>query len=70
MQEITSEELDKLIDEAKKAGKDVTDLEAEKSRAARAAATPPPKGERKEKQVSGGTRVIESTGPANEEDFK
>ena len=44
-------------------------LEAEKNRVA-SAASPPLKGERKENPVGGGTRVIESTGPAKEEDFK
>ena len=68
MQEVTAKELEQLIEEAKKAGKDVSELEAEKNRVASAAA--PPKAERKEKQIAGGTRVIESTGPAREEDFK
>jgi hypothetical protein len=70
MQEVTEEELEQLIEEAKKAGKDVSELEAQKGKKTRAAAASPPQGERKEKKVSGGKRVIESTGPAKEEDFK
>lgn len=70
MQEVTMEQLNDLIDEAKRAGKDVNDLEAEKNRVS-SAAQASVKGERKEIQVDGGkTRVIHSTGPANEEDFK
>lgn len=69
MQEITDNELKGLIEEARSAGKDVTALEAERSRV-RSAAPPSPKGERKEESVAGGIRVIDSTGPVNEEDFK
>ena len=68
MQPVTQEELEQLIKEAKKAGKDVSDLEK--------AGIPrekklPPMGERKEiKKTEKGVIVIESTGPAKEEDFK
>lgn len=68
MQPVTAEDLELLIKEAKEAGKDISTLE-------RAAATErqpvsPPAGERKEKQTDEGIEVIESTGPAREEDFK
>ena len=71
MQEVTKEELEQLIEEARKAGKDVSELEAElKALKERAAMAAPPRGERKEKETREGKRVIESTGPAREEDFK
>ena len=70
MQEVTMEELNNLIEEARRAGKDVAELETEKNRVS-SAAPGPAKGERREVQIdSGKKRVIDSTGPANEEDFK
>ena len=64
MQPITREELKKLIEEAKAAGKDTSKLEELLSQPA--ALLEPKFGE--EKQV--GERVIISTGPAREEDFE
>ena len=52
MQEVTEKELEKLIEEAKKAGKDVSELETERNRVA--SAVPPPTAEREEKKISGG----------------
>ncbi len=70
MQEVTVKELNSLIEEARRAGKDVTDLEAEKNRVANTV-RPAAVGERKEVQTGdGGKRVIDSTGPAKEEDFQ
>lgn len=70
MQEVKMDDLNRLIEEARRAGKDVTELEAEKNRV-RSVAPGPAKGERKEVQIdSSKKRVIDSTGPANEEDFK
>jgi len=68
MQEVTKEELKQLIEEAKKAGKDTSELEAEMERVARAEA--PPMGQKKEKKEGERKIVIESTGPVKEEDFK
>jgi hypothetical protein len=74
MEPVTREELENLIQEAKDAGKDTSSLEALLEPAAEAAAgavAEPVLAEpemRKEKQV--GERVIVSTGPAREEDFK
>lgn len=70
MQPITTEDLDLLIEEAKAQGKDASGLEEMRSRAAESAEAAPPAGERKETQTDKGTVVIESTGPAREEDFQ
>ena len=64
MQPVTKEELEKLIEEAKAAGKDTTKLEELLSQPA--ALLEPKFGEAKKV----GERWIMSTGPANEEDFK
>ena len=71
MEPVTKEELEKLIEEAKAAGKDTSKLEKTLNslRAAREV-TKPPMGQRKEKKTDEGTIVIESTGPIKEEDFK
>jgi hypothetical protein len=64
MQPITREELEKLIEEAKAAGKDTSELE---ELLGRPASTVEPKfGEVKKV----GERWIMSTGPAREEDFQ
>lgn len=68
MQPVSAEDLEVLIKEAKKAGKDVAKLMEAREAIRKAAA--PPAGERKEKQTKEGTVVIESTGPAREEDFQ
>jgi len=69
MQPVDPEELKQLIKEAKEAGKDVSELEKtlEKTIKEKGLA---PSGERKEKKATEGKRVIESTGPAREEDFE
>jgi hypothetical protein len=69
MQPVSKEELKKLIKEGKAARKNVSELEAA-LREKRAIETKIPLGERKEKETAKGKRVIESTGPAREEDFK
>jgi hypothetical protein len=65
MQPITREELEKLIEEAKAAGKDTSKLE--QLLAEQPVLLEPQVGEVKE---VGDERVIISTGPAREEDFK
>lgn len=77
-------QLKELISEAKKAGKDVSKLEAllekksapqalrggKKQKGAKAPkAKKPPMGKTKRIETEDGIRVIESTGPAREEDF-
>lgn len=68
MQEVTKKELKKLIEEARKAGKDVTELEGEMEKIAEA--KPPPMGQKKETKEAERKIVIESTGPIKEEDFE
>ena len=69
MQEVTKEELEQLIEEAKKAGKDVSKLEAALN--ALTEEVKPTLGEKKTvKETAKAKIVIESTGPAKEEDFK
>lgn len=68
MQPIDQETLKQLIEEAKKAGKDVSALEKAVEAPTTRAATPA--GETKEKTTARGVEVIESTGPAREEDFQ
>ena len=70
MEPVTKEELEKLIEEAKAAGKDTSKLEKDLNSLRDVREVPEPKGERKEKETDEGTIVIESTGPAKEEDFK
>ena len=71
MQEIDEEELKQLIDEAKKAGKDVSKLEATLRALTLATEVKPKLGEKKVvKKTERGTVIIESTGPAKEEDFE
>jgi hypothetical protein len=70
MQEVTKKELKQLIKEAKKAKKDVSELEAALKKITKAKAVSPPMGQKKKKKKKGVTVVIESTGPINEEDFK
>lgn len=76
MQPIDKKLLESFIKEAKEAGKDVSKLEeALKPRGMRGAAiaeeVKPKHGERKKvKKTERGTTIIESTGPAKEEDFK
>ena len=76
MQPIDKKLLESLIKEAKEAGKDVSKLEdALKPRGARGFAkaeeVKPKQGERKTvKETERGTIIIESTGPAKEEDFE
>ena len=69
MQEITKKEVKQLIEEAKKAGKDVSKLE--KTLEALVEEVKPKSGEkivvRKKKK---GSVIIESTGPAKKEDFE
>jgi hypothetical protein len=67
MQPVSREDLKQLIKEAEAAGKDVSELK-ESMETMREA--PSPKGERKERSTEEGTVVIESTGPAREDDFE
>ena len=67
MQPITQEDLKRLVSEAKAAGKDVSELEKDSQEAKEMF---PTGGEVKEKQTEKGTIVIESTGPAREDDFQ
>ncbi len=69
MQEVTKEELEQLIKEAKKAGKDVSKLET--TLEAMVEEVKPKLGEKKEvRKTEKGSVIIESTGPAKEEDFE
>lgn len=69
MQEVTKEELEQLIKEAKKAGKDVSKLET--TLEALVEEVKPKLGEKKEvRKTEKGSVIIESTGPAKEEDFE
>ena len=85
MQEVNEKVLEKLIEGGKKAGKDVSKLEAsllemkkktthELAVTDEVAAKPEwrvVKGQKKKvRKTERGTVVIESTGPANEDDFK
>lgn len=71
MQEVTRKELEKLIAEAKAAGKDTSKLEkALEDMKTMIAPAKPPEGEVKEKKKKGKKWVIISTGPAREEDFE
>ena len=71
MQPVTEEELKGLLEEAKKAGKDVSDLESALGAFVRDEIAPKsPTGERIEITTDKGVVVIESTGPAREEDFE
>jgi hypothetical protein len=70
VQPISQDELKQLVKEAKQAGKDVSELE--KILGTRAEIKSPPAGERIEIKPARGAKgivVIESTGPAREEDF-
>lgn len=71
MQVISNEDLRRIIEEAKAAGKDVTELERSlEEDATRVSETVPPVGERRERATGKGKVIIESTGPAREEDFE
>lgn len=73
MQDVSKDEIKKLIDEGKKAGKDVSKLEAtlQALTMVAAAEVKPKLGEKKViKKTEKGTVIIESTGPAKEEDFE
>jgi len=66
MQPVSREDLEKLIEEAKSAGKDTSELEKMREKLIE-----PAVGEEKKKRVKEGhERVILSTGPAREEDFE
>ena len=67
MQPISQEDLQNLIKETKEAGKDASELEKALEMAREVF---PVVGEVKERQIEKGTVVIESTGPAREEDFQ
>lgn len=71
MQPVTQEELERIIKEAKNEGKNVSDLEKEleSMKSSREAAPAPPSGQTLKKPTDKGTSVIESTGPAREDDF-
>ena len=66
MQPITKEELEKLIEEAKAAGKDTSKLEELLDQPENLLDIAPKLGEEKK----AGDRWIMSTGPAKEEDFE
>jgi hypothetical protein len=76
MQPMDESQLKQIIDDAQKQGKDVSKLKAEleamSSPAAMAAAPTPtrPMGQIKKTKTEGGEIVIQSTGPAREEDFE
>ena len=78
VQRVTKEDLEQLIEEAREAGKDTSKLEAALAsleaaglhEAAAVGDTAPPAGEKRQVQTERGTVVIESTGPAREEDFE
>ena len=71
MELIPKEELEKLVEEAKAAGKDTSKLEKTLERLKVAREVPePPMGKTKETETDEGTVVIESTGPVKEEDFE
>jgi hypothetical protein len=71
MQPITQEDLEQLIPEAKQAGKDVSELERLLETMKSHEGLPsPPAGQRIEKTTARGKVMIESTGPAREEDFE
>ncbi len=69
MQPVTKEVLEQMIEDAKKAGKDTSKLEDTLKKIEKKEMLPP-MGEVKEKKLKKGSRVIESTGPAKEEDFE
>lgn len=69
MQPITTEDLEQMVKDAKKASKDTRKLEEELKRVVEKKKMAP-MGEVKEKKMEKGIRVIESTGPAREEDFE
>ena len=67
MQPVTREYLKQLVEEAEAAGKDVSELK-ESVKSMKDAT--PVGGETKEFPTEEGTVVIESTGPAREDDFE
>jgi hypothetical protein len=69
MQLVTKEVLEQLIGDAKKARKETSELQ-ETLKIIEEKEVLSPVGETKEKKLKEGTRVIESTGPAREEDFE
>lgn len=71
MQPVTEEELGQIIKEAKLAGKDVSKLEASLEKmSSKAISSSPLAGQKIERAEAQGTVVIESTGPAREDDFE
>ncbi len=72
MQPITSKELEQLIKETEKAGKDTSKLKAalEELKTAGLKEAKPPAGKTKETKIEKGAVIIESTGPVREEDFE
>jgi len=72
MQPMTKELLEQLIVEARAAGEDTSDLENALTAAKAVAASEStlPFGQTKHRDTAEGEMVIESTGPAREEDFE
>ena len=68
MQEVRKEDLEQIIKDAKKAGKDTAKLEEELKVIEKQMVAP--MGKMREKKIEKGARVIESTGPIKEEDFE
>jgi hypothetical protein len=70
IQPITEEELNEIIKEAKQAGKDVSKLEMSlETMRSKTILSTPPVGQKIERAEGQGTVIIESTGPAREDDF-
>ncbi len=70
MQQISKEDLKQIIKEAKEAGKDVSELEKSMDEMGKMRTINLPRAETKERETEEGTIVIESTGPAREDDFE
>jgi predicted transcriptional regulator len=72
MQRVSKEELQEMIEEARKAGKDPSRLEAALAdlESAGLMETAPPEGKEDKEDTEEGEVVIESTGPARKEDFE
>ncbi len=70
MQPVNQQDLEQIIKEARQAGKDVSELEATlETIKSRAGLPSQPVGQRIERTTDVGKVIIESTGPAREEDF-
>jgi hypothetical protein len=67
MQPVTKKELEDFVVQAEQAGKEVTDL---RNALETMADLSPPAGQRIEKTTEHGFTIIESTGPAREDDFE